>query len=84
MGTLRFRGAVDRVDLDPASKVALVLDYKTGGARSYEQLKTSTLRPYAIREYGPSKPILPGLLLYLMTTPYVTNGYSAATRLSRE
>ncbi len=39
VGTLRFRGAVDRVDLDPAGKVALVLDYKTGGTRSYEALK---------------------------------------------
>lgn len=39
VGTLRFRGAVDRVDLDPTGKVALVLDYKTGGTRSYEVLK---------------------------------------------
>ena len=39
VGTLRFRGAVDRVDLDPAGKIALVLDYKTGSAGSYEPLK---------------------------------------------
>ncbi|MDO8751543.1 MAG: PD-(D/E)XK nuclease family protein, partial [Dehalococcoidia bacterium] len=39
VGTLRFRGVVDRVDLAPSSKVALVLDYKTGGTSSYEALK---------------------------------------------
>jgi hypothetical protein len=39
VGTLRFRGAVDRIDLDPTGKVALVLDYKTGDTRSYEALK---------------------------------------------
>jgi hypothetical protein len=39
LGTLRFRGAVDRVDLDSSGKVALVLDYKTGSTRAYEALK---------------------------------------------
>jgi hypothetical protein len=39
VGTLRFRGAVDRVDLDSSGRVALVLDYKTGSASSYEALK---------------------------------------------
>jgi ATP-dependent helicase/nuclease subunit B len=39
VGTLRFRGAVDRVDLDASGRVAVVLDYKTGGASSYEALK---------------------------------------------
>jgi hypothetical protein len=39
VGTLRFRGVVDRVDLDASGKVALVLDYKTGSTSSYEGLK---------------------------------------------
>ncbi len=39
VGTLRFRGVVDRVDLDPSRKAALVLDYKTGSASSYDALK---------------------------------------------
>jgi hypothetical protein len=39
LGTLRFRGVVDRVDLHPSGKLALVLDYKTGSARSYQALK---------------------------------------------
>ena len=39
VGALRFGGAVDRVDLDPSGRVALVLDYKTGSASSYEALK---------------------------------------------
>jgi ATP-dependent helicase/nuclease subunit B len=39
VGTLRFRGMVDRVDLDASGRVALVLDYKTGSASSYEALK---------------------------------------------
>ena len=39
VGNLRFRGVVDRVDLNPSSKFALVLDYKTGGAGSYQAVK---------------------------------------------
>jgi hypothetical protein len=39
VGTLRFRGLVDRLDLDPSGQVALVLDYKTGSASSYEALE---------------------------------------------
>lgn len=39
LGTLLFRGFVDRVDLDSAGREALVLDYKTGGRSSYEALK---------------------------------------------
>jgi len=38
IGNLRFRGVVDRVDLDPSGKLALVLDYKTGGAGRYSAI----------------------------------------------
>ena len=39
VGTLRFRGVADRVDLDLSGNLALVLDYKTGSASSYQALK---------------------------------------------
>jgi hypothetical protein len=39
VGTLRFRGVVDRVDLNRSGDLALVLDYKTGGSRSYQSMK---------------------------------------------
>ena len=32
---MKFRGVIDRVDLSPDSKRALVTDYKTGGASQY-------------------------------------------------
>ena len=38
VGTLRFRGIVDRVDVDPSRKTALVLDYKTGRDVDYKGL----------------------------------------------
>ena len=38
LGTLRFRGVVDRIDLNSSGDLALVLDYKTGSARSYQAL----------------------------------------------
>ena len=39
VGTLRFRGIVDRVDVSPDGEVALVIDYKTGGTSVYEAMK---------------------------------------------
>jgi ATP-dependent helicase/nuclease subunit B len=36
---LRFRGLIDRVDLDARGERAYVFDYKTGGASSYRTLK---------------------------------------------
>ncbi len=38
LGVLRFRGIIDRVDLDPSGEKALLLDYKTGSATSYQGL----------------------------------------------
>jgi ATP-dependent helicase/DNAse subunit B len=38
LGTLRFRGVIDRLDLDASGQLALVLDYKTGGAGFYSGL----------------------------------------------
>ena len=35
VGTLRFRGVIDRIDASPGGEVALVIDYKTGGASVY-------------------------------------------------
>lgn len=35
---LRFRGYIDRIDVDAAGAAAHVFDYKTGGARSYAKL----------------------------------------------
>lgn len=35
---VRFRGYIDRIDVNPASGSVLVIDYKTGGARQYEGL----------------------------------------------
>ena len=37
--TLRFRGMIDRVDTDVDGKIAIVVDYKTGSARTYDGLK---------------------------------------------
>ena len=39
VGTLRFRGIVDRIDVSPSGKTALVIDYKTGGAGVYDAMK---------------------------------------------
>lgn len=36
--SLRFRGLIDRVDMDYSGGTALVIDYKTGGASSYQAL----------------------------------------------
>ena len=36
---VNFRGKIDRVDVDSAGERALVLDYKTGGSYSYQNLK---------------------------------------------
>ena len=38
-GVIRFRGVIDRVDIDPATGAALVVDYKTGGMSSYSGMK---------------------------------------------
>ena len=35
---LRFRGAIDRIDVSPDGKTALVLDYKTGGTWGYTNM----------------------------------------------
>ena len=39
VGTLRFRGVIDRIDTSPNGEVALVIDYKTGGAGVYRGMK---------------------------------------------
>ena len=39
VGTLRFRGIVDRIDTSPDGGLALVIDYKTGGAGVYNPMK---------------------------------------------
>jgi ATP-dependent helicase/nuclease subunit B len=39
VGTLRFKGIIDRVDIDPTGRLALVLDYKTGSTSAYEGMK---------------------------------------------
>ena len=39
VGTLRFRGIVDRIDTSPDGGLALVIDYKTGGAGVYNTMK---------------------------------------------
>ena len=38
-GRVRFRGVIDRVDVSPDGKTALVLDYKTGSKRPYTGLE---------------------------------------------
>ncbi len=43
LGTLRFRGKVDRVDVDASGKEAVVLDYKTGSAYGYKDLAKDPL-----------------------------------------
>lgn len=40
---VRFRGYIDRIDVDPSSRSVLVIDYKTGGARQYEGLKNDPI-----------------------------------------
>ena len=42
-GKLRFRGFIDRVDLDPNGRRAHVFDYKTGGLSSYKELADDPL-----------------------------------------
>ncbi len=37
--TIKFRGFIDRVDVSPDGRSALVFDYKTGGTRSYNGLE---------------------------------------------
>ena len=39
VGTLRFRGIVDRIDTSPDGEIALVIDYKTGGTSIYDAMK---------------------------------------------
>ncbi len=36
--SVAFRGAIDRVDRDPASQRLVVIDYKTGQARGYDEI----------------------------------------------
>lgn len=40
---VRFRGYIDRIDVNPSSRSVLVIDYKTGGARQYEGLKSDPI-----------------------------------------
>ncbi len=40
---VRFRGYIDRVDVNPTSRSVLVIDYKTGGARQYERLSNDPI-----------------------------------------
>ena len=40
---IRFRGAIDRVDLEPGGAPALILDYKIGKAGSYKGLDTDSI-----------------------------------------
>ena len=40
---IRFRGIIDRVDASPDGRDVLVLDYKTGGSRSYEGLDKDSI-----------------------------------------
>ena len=44
MGTLRFRGVIDRIDVSPSGDVALVLDYKTGGTYEYTNMDKDPVR----------------------------------------
>lgn len=40
----RFRGIIDRLDVSPDGKTALVLDYKTGGTGGYENMSIDPVR----------------------------------------
>ena len=40
---VRFRGYIDRIDVNTSSRSVLVIDYKTGGARQYEGLKNDPI-----------------------------------------
>lgn len=40
---LRFRGRIDRVDLHPSGSRVIVIDYKTGSASPYQEMKTDPL-----------------------------------------
>ncbi len=41
---LRFRGVIDRIDVSPDGKTALVLDYKTGGTWGYTNMDDDPVR----------------------------------------
>ena len=41
---LHFRGVIDRIDVSPDGKTALVLDYKTGGAWGYTNMDNDPVR----------------------------------------
>ena len=41
---LCFRGVIDRLDVSPDGKTALVLDYKTGGTGGYENMSNDPVR----------------------------------------
>ena len=41
---LRYRGVIDRLDVSPDGKTALVLDYKTGGTGGYENMSNDPVR----------------------------------------
>ena len=41
---LRFRGVIDRLDVSPDGKTALVLDYKTGGTGGYANMSNDPVR----------------------------------------
>jgi hypothetical protein len=41
-GTVLLRGKIDRVDVDPSGKFALVIDYKTGKTFNSKKLKNAT------------------------------------------
>ena len=76
VGTLRFRGIVDRIDVSPSGKTALVIDYKTGGAGVYDAMKKDPvdrgrrpaitgLRPGRAAARGHGRESVRGLLVHL-------------------
>ena len=44
VGTIRFRGVMDRIDVSPDGGTALVLDYKTGGTTEYTNMDKDPVR----------------------------------------
>lgn len=44
VGTIRFRGVMDRIDVSPDGDSALVLDYKTGGTTEYTNMDKDPVR----------------------------------------
>ena len=41
---IRFRGVIDRIDVSPDGRAALVLDYKTGGTTEYTNMDKDPVR----------------------------------------